>query len=67
MDSSLRPATRQALQTFRARRRTLLAWRALLCFALIVLAAALFTALLDRARFMPEALRPWTMLAAYAG
>lgn len=67
MDSSLRPATRQALSTFRARRRTLLTWRALLCFALIVLGAALFTALLDRARFMPEGLRPWTMLAAYAG
>lgn len=67
MDTHLRPATRQALRAFRARRRMLLTWRALLCFALIVLAAALFTALLDRARFMPEVLRPWAMLAAYAG
>jgi hypothetical protein len=66
METRLRPATRQALQAFRARRRSLLAWRALLCFALIALAAALAAALLDRARFLPEALRPWTTLIAYA-
>lgn len=66
METQLRPATRQALQAFRARRRTLLAWRALLCFALIALTAALAAALLDRARFLPEALRPWTTLSAYA-
>ena len=66
METQLRPATRQARQAFRARRRTLLAWRALLCFALIALAAALAAALLDRARFLPEVLRPWTTLSAYA-
>lgn len=66
METQLRPATRQALDAFRARRRTLLAWRALLCFALIALSAALVAALLDRARFLPEVLRPWTTLSAYA-
>jgi hypothetical protein len=66
METQLRPATRHALQAFRARRRTLLAWRALLCFLLIALTAALVVALLDRARFLPEALRPWTSLTAYA-
>ncbi len=66
METRLRPATQQTLQAFRARRRSLLAWRALLCFALIALAAALAAALLDRARFLPEMLRPWTTLGAYA-
>lgn len=66
METRLRPATRQALQAFRARRRRLLAWRALLCFALIALAAALAAALLDRGRFLPEVVRPWTTLVAYA-
>lgn len=65
METQLRPATRQALQAFRARRRMLLAWRALLCFALIALTAVLIAALLDRARFLPEILRPWITLSAY--
>jgi len=67
MNLSLRPATAQALQAFRARRRRLLLYRAGLALALVALAAWTFIALLDRAWFMPEVLRPWLTLLAYGG
>lgn len=67
MDLSLRPATQQALAHFRQRRHHLLRLRALLCAATIALAAFTGIALLDRAWFMPDGLRPWLSLLAYAG
>lgn len=67
MDLSLRPATQQALAHFRQRRHHLLRLRALLCAATIALAAFTGIALLDRAWFMPDALRPWLSLLVYAG
>lgn len=67
MTPSLRPITLQALQTFRARRQRLLLWRAGLCVVLTLLGAGLLIALLDRARLMPEGLRPWLTLLIYAG
>lgn len=67
MNVSLRPATLQALTAFRARRRKLLQWRAGLALALVALIALLVLALLDRAWFLPDAVRPWATLAAYAG
>ncbi|MES2594008.1 MAG: DUF4175 family protein [Verrucomicrobiota bacterium] len=67
MNVSLRPATLEALAAFRQRRQKLLQWRAGLAWLGIALAALLVIALLDRARLMPEFLRPWLTLTAYAG
>lgn len=67
MDLSLRPATQQALAHFRQRRRQLLSLRAVFCAATLTLAAFTGLALLDRAWFLPEALRPWLSLLVYAG
>ena len=67
MNLALRPATHEALQRFRLRRQHLLRLRALLCGAALALAAFALIALLDRARFMPDALRPWVTLIAYGG
>ncbi|MBS0630956.1 MAG: hypothetical protein JSS11_03515, partial [Verrucomicrobia bacterium] len=67
MNLALRPATHEALERFRLRRQKLLQLRALLCAAAIALAAFALIALLDRAWFMPDALRPWVTLVAYAG
>jgi len=67
MNLALRPATHEALERFRLRRQKLLQLRALLCAAVIALAAFALIALLDRAWFMPDGLRPWVTLAAYAG
>lgn len=63
----LHPATARVIQVFRARRQRLLVMRALLALLLVVLGACLVIALLDRAWFMPEVLRPWLGLLAYAG
>lgn len=41
--------------------------RALLCGGAVALGAFVLIALLDRAWFMPDALRPWLTLAVYAG
>lgn len=67
MNLALRPATHEALERFRLRRQHLLQLRALLCGAAIALAAFTLIALLDRAWFMPDALRPWVTLIVYAG
>jgi hypothetical protein len=67
MNPSLRPATLDALTAFRLRRRKLLVGRALLAGGGVALAIVLGIALLDRARLMPETVRPWLTLTAYAG
>jgi hypothetical protein len=67
MNLALRPATHEALHRFRRRRQHLLQLRAGLCGAAIALAAFTLIALLDRAWFMPDALRPWVTLLAYGG
>lgn len=63
---TLRPATLAALQIFRARRSSLLQKRALLCIIAIALAAITVIALLDFAWLIPDGIRPWSTLAAYA-
>ena len=65
MNLALRPATHEALQRFRLRRQQLLQLRALLCGIVIALAAFTLIALLDRAWFMPDGLRPWLTLITY--
>jgi hypothetical protein len=67
MNLALRPATHKALQRFRLRRQQLLRLRAALCGGAIALAAFTFIALLDRAWFMPDGLRPWVTLITYGG
>lgn len=67
MNVSLRPATLEALAAFRQRRQKLLQWRAGLAWLCLAISAVLVIALLDRARLMPEFLRPWLTLTAYAG
>jgi len=65
MNLALRPATHAALERFRLRRQQLLQLRAALCGVAIALAAFTLIALLDRAWFMPDGLRPWITLSAY--
>lgn len=65
MNLALRPATFKALQAFRARRSRLLHLQALLTWLAVALATLAILALLDRARFLPDPLRPWLSLAAY--
>ena len=67
MNLALRPATHAALERFRLRRQQLLRLRAALCGGAIALAACTFIALLDRAWFMPDGLRPWVTLITYGG
>ncbi len=67
MNLALRPATIHALSAFRARRARLLHLRAGLVVPVVALAAFALLALLDRARFLTEEVRPWLSLAAYAG
>ena len=67
MDLSLRPATVDALQRFRARHNALLWRQARLLWLVLGLAALLLIALLDRAMLLPEAMRPWCSLAVYVG
>ena len=67
MNLALRPATHEALQRFRLRRQQLLRLRAALCGGAIALTAFTLIALLDRAWFMPDGLRPWVTLCAYGG
>jgi hypothetical protein len=67
MNLALRPATHEALERFRLRRQFLLQARALLAGAVVALAAFTLIALLDRAWFMPDGLRPWLTLAVYGG
>ena len=67
MNIALRPATLEALNAFRQRREKLLKQRAALALGTVALLSILIIALLDRARFMPESIRPWATLAAYAG
>jgi hypothetical protein len=67
MNIALRPATLEVLQAFRQRRQKLLTCRAALALGTVALMAFLVISLLDRARLMPEPLRPWLTLATYAG
>lgn len=67
MNLALRPATHEALERFRQRRQHLLRTRALLCAVAVALGAFALIALLDRAWFMPDVVRPWLTLAVYAG
>jgi hypothetical protein len=67
MNLALRPATHEALERFRLRRRQLLQTRAILCGLVIALVAFTLIALLDRVWFMPDAIRPWVSLLVYAG
>ena len=67
MNLALRPATLEALQRFRSRRSKLLWLRAALCVAGLAIGLLLLLALLDRAWFLPDALRPWASVMAYAG
>ena len=65
MNLALRPATHEALERFRLRRQKLLQARAILCGLAVALATFVVIALLDRAWFMPDALRPWLTILAY--
>lgn len=67
MNLALRPATHEALERFRLRRQSLLQARAVLSGAAVALAAFTLMALLDRAWFMPDGLRPWITLLVYGG
>ena len=67
MNIALRPATLEALAAFRQRRQRLLNGRAWLALGTVALSLFLVLALLDRAWFMPESLRPWFSLASYMG
>src|SRR5688500_8106100 len=57
MTPALRPATVEALASFRRRRTNLLLKRAALSAVIVLLLLLLVVALLDRATFMPDALR----------
>lgn len=65
MNIALRPATLEALAAFRQRRQRLLNGRAWLALGTVALSLLLVLALLDRAWWMPEALRPWLSIASY--
>ena len=67
MNLALRPATHEALERFRQRRQHLLQTRALLCGIAIALTAFTLMAVLDRAWFMPDVIRPWVSLLVYGG
>src|SRR5262245_4098060 len=64
MTPALRPATTEALVSFRRRRTNLLIKRAAIS-ALILLMLLLLVALLDRATFMPDELRKGLSYAGY--
>lgn len=66
MNLALRPATLAALNAFRARRGRLLHWQALLILLFVAAAALAVVALLDRARLLPDSVRPWLSLSVYA-
>ncbi|HYF35412.1 MAG TPA: hypothetical protein VD994_09000, partial [Prosthecobacter sp.] len=65
MNIALRPSTHRVLESFQQRRRRLLWYRAGLSLVAVALAGLLVVALLDRARFMPEMIRPWVTLLVY--
>ncbi|MEZ5385104.1 MAG: DUF4175 family protein [Prosthecobacter sp.] len=65
MNLALRPATHEALERFRQRRQKLLQARGILCGLAVAIATFVVIALLDRAWFMPDALRPWLTILAY--
>ncbi len=67
MRLALRPATHEALERFRLRRQHLLQIRAILCGLAFAIVACIVIALLDRVWLMPDLLRPWLTLLAYAG
>lgn len=66
MNLALRPPTLKALRTFRTRRTRLLHLRALLTVTAVAAITLAGLALLDRARLLPDAARPWFSLASYA-
>lgn len=65
MNLALRPPTLEALSRFRSRRSGLLWLRAFLCIAGLAVGLLLLLALLDRAWFLPDVIRPWASVAAY--
>lgn len=67
MNLALRPATLDALRRFRSRRSNLLWLRAALCVLGLAVGLLLLLALLDRAWFLPDVVRPWASVAAYVG
>ncbi|MBX7209249.1 MAG: hypothetical protein K1X78_13105 [Verrucomicrobiaceae bacterium] len=67
MNLALRPATVDALRRFRSRRSNLLWLRAFLCIAGLAVGLLVVLALLDRAWFLPDEIRPWASVAAYVG
>ncbi|MDB6139960.1 MAG: hypothetical protein JWO94_3032 [Verrucomicrobiaceae bacterium] len=66
MDLSLRPATVEALQRFKARHNALIWRRAALLWLACGIAFLLLIALLDRAGIVPDAALPWLTLTGYA-
>lgn len=64
---ALRPQTLAAMQAFARRRTRLLLARAILMLLLGLAVIGLLVALLDRARVLPEALRPWLSLLLIGG
>ncbi|WP_265596029.1 hypothetical protein [Verrucomicrobium sp. BvORR106] len=65
MNTTLRPATVDALASFRERRTRLLMMKAGIAAALVLLVLLLLVALLDRATFMPDSLRHGLSYAGY--
>lgn len=66
MSPALRPATVEALNRFRQRRTKLLLLRSALVAVCVLLLLLLLVSLLDRATFMPDALRRGLSYAGYA-
>jgi len=67
MDLSLRPETLAAIKAFRVRHRSLLWQRGVLAALAFALGLLAVIALLDRAWLLPDVIRPWFSIAAYAG
>jgi hypothetical protein len=66
MSPALRPATVEALQSFRQRRTKLLMMRSVLVALCVLLLLLLLISLLDRATFMPDGVRQALSYAGYA-
>lgn len=67
MNTALRPATVEALTSFRQRRKKLLHTKAWITASLVLLSLFLVVALLDRTTFMPDGLRQTMSYVSYLG
>ncbi|QIF02171.1 DUF4175 family protein [Roseimicrobium sp. ORNL1] len=65
-NTSLRPATLEAIGRFRQRRKKLLLQRAWMTAAVVLLVLLLVVAIVDRLTFMADGIRQWLSYAAYA-